>query len=119
MLLLDTSSKEATMLFNSTVYQIGGGELKETTGELNPKATVRVPVTGAPVALVITRYQYEHVIGLNVSTLVGAVFLFNGKTSTNPSQDTGSIKVLFNGDSEMLINNTANTTLYYRYVELV
>lgn len=108
------------MLFNSTVYQIGGGELKETTGELNPKATVRVPVTGAPVALVIVNYEYLlDIIGINVSQLAGGVFLFNGKTSTNPSQDTSGIKVLFNGDSEMLINSTANATRYYRYVELV
>lgn len=108
------------MLFNSTVYQVGGGELKETTGELNPKATVRVPVTGAPVALVIVNDKYLlNLIGIYIGQLSSGVYLFNGKTSTNPSQDTPGIKVLFNGNSEMLINSTANTTLYYRYVELV
>ena len=107
------------MLFNSTVYQVGG-ELKETTGELNPKATVRVPVTGAPVALVIVNDKYLlNLIGIYIGQLSSGVYLFNGKTSTNPSQDTPGIKVLFNGNSEMLINSTANTTLYYRYVELV
>lgn len=109
------------MLFNSTVYQIGGGgELKETTGELSPKATVRVPVTGAPVALAIINDKAGfNVIGIYIGQLVSGVYLFNGKTSTSPSQDTPGIKVLFNGDSEMLINSTANTTRYYRYVELI
>lgn len=109
------------MLFNSTVYQIGGGgELKETTGELNPKATVRVPVTGAPVALVIVNEKHLlNLIGIYIGQLVGGVYLFNGKKSTAPSQDTPGIKVLFNGDSEMLINSRANATYYYRYIELV
>lgn len=108
------------MLFNSTVYQIGGGEIKETTGKLNPKATVRVPVTGAPLALVIVDSQdLLDAVGIYIGQLVGGVYLFNGKTSTSPSQNTPGIKVIFNGDSEMLIESTSNTTLYYRYVELV
>ena len=60
-----------------------------------------------------------NIIGIYIGQLVSGVYLFNGKKSTNQSQDTPGIKVLFNGDSEMLINSTANTTRYYRYVELV
>lgn len=108
------------MLFNSTVYQIGGGgELKETTGEINPNVTVHIPVTGVPAVLAIVRAStYFGYIGLDSSVLTG-VYLFNGKTSTNPTLGIYTITVLFNGDSEMLITNRDSETFYYRYVELV
>ena len=98
----------------------GGGELKETTGDLFANSgTVRVPVTGIPVALVIVNNSYFlNYIGLNTSQLA-AVYLFNGKASTNPSGDVYKISVLFNGDSELLITNARDTPLYYRYIELV
>lgn len=109
------------MLFNSTVYQIGGGgELKETTGILIAGGnTVRVPVTGIPVALVIiNNTAWLNHIGLNNSQ-ADAVYLFNGKASTNPSGSVYNVTVLFNGDSELLIANARDTPLYYRYIELV
>lgn len=107
------------MLFNSTVYQVGGGELKETTGEINPNVTVHIPVTGVPVVLAIVKANtYLGYIGLDPSALMG-VYLFNGKTSTSPTVGIYSITVLFNGDSEILINTKDSTLYYYSYVELV
>lgn len=107
------------MLFNSTVYQIGGGELKNTTGELNPNVTVHIPVTGVPAVLAILRADtYFGYIGLDPSALMG-VYLFNGKKSTTPTVGIYSITVLFNGDSEILINTKDSKIYYYSYVELV
>lgn len=106
------------MLFNPMVYQIGG-ELKETTGEINPNVTVHIPVTGVPVVLAIVKANtYLGYIGIDPSALMG-VYLFNGKKSTTPTVGIYSITVLFNGDSEILINTKDSTIYYYDYVELV
>lgn len=61
---------------------------------------------------------YWGYIGLDPNALMG-VYLFNGKTSTSPTVGIYSITVLFNGDSEILINTKDSKIYYYTYIELV
>lgn len=59
------------MLFNSTVYQIGGGEVKETYFTVSGGKTVTVPYEGKFAALVCDNYGSFHETHHAIS--VGAV----------------------------------------------